>query len=345
MSTLESSAGSRLGDVFVDPSKGSARFYSAAPTHSLGIVPEETALLNNNPAPDGAVVGAAATAPPSEESDARLVQNGDIDDGTLDSAAAHNLEMALQTNNNNASGETGCALKRDKPILSSRTRENSVQSDDGVLSPISAYCQVGDLPNGSAGGTAPSAGGYVHLGSMFTAGAVDNRNNANNSNNGYIGGASPPSEGDNMHDPFLIAEEPDNCANRVPTCVPSAATPASTRCNNGEVSRTQANGNCGNNNYSCDVQPRLNSAGYVTETPCTPPNGAPLRPTITAGGYVTLDSATADADSDSCSAYPETCTDDAATPQPFGDRHSSMNASGRDVAPTGSAVISLGASQ
>ena len=352
MSNLESSAGSRLGDVFVDPSKGSARFYSAAPAHSLGMVPEETALLNRPT--DGAGVGATTTAPPSEQSEveARLIQNGDIDDSMLESAAAHNRQMALQTNNNNASGET--ALKRDKP---SRTREDSVQSDDGVSSPISPYCQVSDLPNGSAGGTAPSAGGYVHLGSMFIAGAVDNRNNANNSNNGYVGGASSLSDGDNVNDPFLIAEEPDNCAvvDRVPTCVASVTTPTPTCRNNREVGRTQPNGNCGNNNknvgagtnnYSCNVPPRLNSAGYVTETPSPGPNGSPLRPTVAAGGYVTLNSAMTDADSDSCSGYPETGTDDAATPQLFGDTHSSVNASGHDVAAsTGSAVISLGASQ
>ena len=119
ISTLESSARSRMDDVFVDPSKGSARFYSMAPTNSLDIVPEEMALRNNQTT-DG-VAGATSAAPPGGESDGNgkiaavsdrlLEQNGDIDDSMLESATVHNLHMLLQANNNLASRTTGQALK------------------------------------------------------------------------------------------------------------------------------------------------------------------------------------------------------------------------------------------
>ena len=368
MSTLESSAGSRLDDVFVDPSKGSARFYSVAPSNSLDMVPEEMSLLNHQP-PGGAVEGAARSQPCSdgdrkmaEVNDRLLEQNGDIDDSMLESAAVHNLQMLLQANNNNASGMPGRPPKGGKPLLpsgtapssSSRTREsreNSVQSDDGVVPAISPYCQVGDVPNGNATGTALSNGGYVHHGSALIAGGVDNRNNANNNNNVHLGGASlHSSEGDSINAPFLTTDESDGSATTdgEPPSGPSEKTPTPVYNSGAGVNQTEdsvGNGHVlddtGTKHHS-DSQPRLKTGGYVTEVPLpgTPPSGNTLRPVPAAGGYVTLDDVTvqSDPESDSDTSSSSGIGDTAPSPQciaplPCRDSYSSVDSDDRDVDP------------
>lgn len=377
MSTLESSAGSRMDDVFVDPSKGSARFYSIAPANSLDIVPEEMALLNNQTT-DG-VVGATSAAPPGGESDGDgkiaavsdrlLEQNGDIDDSMLESATVHNLHMLLPANNNLASRTTGRALKGDMPPLSQsrarESRENSVQSDDGILTSISPYCQVGDVPNGNTAGTALSGGGYVRHGSVLIAGGVDNRNNANNCNNMHLGGATSlhSSEGDNLNAPFFITEESD-CSAMVDGVLPSVDSAKTSIYNNGvDSGRNQGNGHCVGDEISpvatgmkhSDSHPRLNSAGYVTEipSPSTPPGGGLLRPTPAAGGYVTLDNVIPQSDPESGSEAYSPPTDPASplqcvTPLPHRDSYSSDNSGGRDDDPvhsTSPAMVPPGATQ
>ena len=356
MSTLESSAGSRLDDVFVDPSKGSARFYSVAPSNSLDMVPEEMSLLNHQP-PGGTDEGAAQSQPcgdgdrkAAEVDDRLLEQNGDIDDSMLESAAVHNLQMLLQANNNNASGTAGRAPKGVRPVLPSGTapsssrpresRENSVQSDDGVVPSISPYCQVGDVPNGNAAGTALSNGGYVHHGSALIAGGVDNRNNANNNNNVHPGGASlHSSEGDSINAPFLTTDESDGSAttDAEPPSGPSEKTPTGVNQAEDRVGNGVVLDDTGTKHCHSDSQPRIRSGGYVTEVPSTPPSGNTLRPVPAAGGYVTLDDVTvqSDAESDSDTSSSSGIGDTAPSPQciaplPCRDSYSSVDSDDRD---------------